>query len=320
MPKGKKYILDKGNLQFLQHRRTWGEKLIRISLFFGVSLMLTAAYSFVFDRLFGSPKEELLNQRVEGMKLRYSLLERKIDYSSEVLADLRATDNASYRSILDLPQIPASIEEGGSGGTFKFGDLTGYMNTDMMIAVRSKFEDLRTETNIQYNSLNELTVKVEEWKDMWEHLPYIRPVNVIMPLGDGIRFREHHPVLGTPRWHFGQDFRCPIGTEVYATGAGTVYATGNGNDGYGNKVTIEHGYGYTSLYGHLSNWVVKPGQKVKRGDLIGHSGNTGVSTGPHLHYQINLFGEHVNPLSYFADNLTEEEYYQMLDYLTSPSH
>jgi len=254
------------------------------------------------------------------MKLRYSLLERKIDYSSEILADLRATDNASYRSILDLPQIPASIEEGGSGGTFKFGDLTGYMNTDMMIAVRSKFEDLRTETNIQYNSLNELTVKVEEWKDMWEHLPYIRPVNVIMPLGEGIRFREHHPVLGTPRWHFGQDFRCPIGTEVYATGAGTVYATGNGNDGYGNKVTIEHGYGYTSLYAHLSNWVVKPGQKVKRGDLIGHSGNTGVSTGPHLHYQINLFGEHVNPLSYFADNLTEEEYYQMLDYLTSPSH
>ena len=319
MPKGKKYILDTGNLQFLQHRRTWGEKLVRISLFFGVSLMLTAAYGFVFDRLFGSPKEELLNQRVEEMKLKYSLLERKIDYSSEVLADLRATDNASYRSILDLPQIPASIEEGGSGGTSKFGDLTGYINTDMMIAVRSKFEDLRTETNIQYNSLTELTVKVDEWKDMWEHLPYIRPVNVIMPLGEGIRFREHHPVLGTPRWHFGQDFRCPIGTEVYATGAGTVYATGNGNDGYGNKVTIEHGYGYTSLYAHLSDWAVKPGQTVKRGDLLGHSGNTGVSTGPHLHYQINLFGEHVNPLSYFADNLTEEEYFQMLDYLTSPS-
>lgn len=320
MPKGKKYILDTGNLQFLQHRRTWGEKLVRISLFFGVSLMLTAAYGFVFDRLFGSPKEELLNQRVEEMKLKYSLLERKIDYSSEVLADLRATDNASYRSILDLPLIPASIEEGGAGGTFKFGDLTGYINTELMIAVRSKFEDLRTETNIQYNSLNELTVKVDEWKDMWEHLPYIRPVNVIMPLGDGVKYREHHPVLGSPRWHFGQDFRCPIGTEVYATGAGTVYATGNGNDGYGNKVTIEHGYGYTSLYAHLSNWAVKPGQKVKRGDLIGHSGNTGVSTGPHLHYQINLFGEHVNPLSYFADNLTEEEYFQMLDYLTSPSN
>lgn len=320
MPKGKKYILDTGNLQFLQHRRTWGEKLIRVSLFFGVSLMLTAAYGFVFDRLFGSPKEELLNQQVDEMKLKYSLLERKIVYSSEVLADLRATDNASYRSILDLPQIPASIAEGGSGGTFKFGDLTGYINTELMIAVRSKFEDLRTETNIQYNSLNELTVKADEWKDMWEHLPYIRPVNVIMPLGDGVKYREHHPVLGSPRWHFGQDFRCPIGTEVYATGAGTVYSTGNGNDGYGNKVTIEHGYGYTSLYAHLSDWAVKPGQTVKRGDLLGHSGNTGVSTGPHLHYQINLFGEHVNPLSYFADNLTEEEYFQMLDYLTSPSN
>jgi murein DD-endopeptidase MepM/ murein hydrolase activator NlpD len=320
MPKGKKYILDKGNLQFLQHRRTWGEKLIRISLFFGVSLMLTAAYGFVFDRLFGSPKEELLNQRVEVMKLRYSLLERKIDYSSEVLADIRSTDNASYRSILDLPQIPATIEEGGSGGTFKFGDLTGYMNTDMMIAIRSKFEDLRTETNIQYNSLNELTVKVDEWKDMWAHLPYIRPVNVMMPAGDGFKFRERHPVLGTPRWHYGQDFRCPIGSKVYATGAGMVYQANNESDGYGNKVIIDHGYGYRSLYGHLNKFVVKPGQKVKRGDLIAYSGNTGLTSGPHLHYQIDLFGTHVNPLSYFADDLTEEEYFQMLDYLTSPSH
>lgn len=319
MPRGRKYILDKSNLQFLQHKRTLSEKLIRLVLFFGISILLTVTYGFIFDRMFGSPKQELLAQRVDEMKLKFNLLERKIDRSSEMLADLRSTDNASYRAILDLPQIPGSMEEGGSGGTFKFGDLTGYLNTDMMVAIRAKFEDLKTQANIQYNSLNELTVRADEWKEMWEHLPYIRPVNVIMPLGDGIKYREVHPVLGSPRWHFGQDFRCPIGTEVYATGAGTIYAAGNENDGYGKKVTIEHGYGYRSLYGHLSDWVVKPGQQVKRGDLIGHSGNTGVSSGPHLHYQLDLFGEHVNPLSYFADNLTEEEYFQMLDYLTSPA-
>lgn len=319
MPRRKKYILDNSSLQFLQHRRPLGERLIRFVFFLGVSVLATIGYSFIFNRLFGSPKQELLTQKVEEMKLKYTLLERKIDRSTDLIADLRITDNASYRAILDLPQIPESMAEGGSGGIFKFGDLTGYMNTDMMITLRSKFEDLKTQTNIQYNSLNELTNKASEWKDMWAHLPYIRPVNVTMPIGDGFKFREHHPVLGTPRWHFGQDFRCPIGTEVYATGAGMVFQANNEGDGFGNKVIIDHGYGYRSLYGHLSKFIVKPGQKVKRGDLIGYSGTTGVSSGPHLHYQIDLFGEHVNPLSYFADDLTEDEYFRMLDYLTSPS-
>jgi murein DD-endopeptidase MepM/ murein hydrolase activator NlpD len=318
MLKRKRYVFDTANLQFLHHRLRWSEKLLRFSFWFGLSVLSAVFYGFIFHHFFGSPKQDLLQQKVEEIKLNYSLLERKIDYSAAVLADMRSSDNSSYRAILDLPQIPETMDEGGSGGTFKYGDLTGYLNTEMMIAVRSKFEDLRTQTNIQYNSLNELTDKASEWKDMWAHMPYIRPVNVTMPLGEGIRFREVHPVLGSPQWHFGQDFRCPIGTEVHATGAGTVYYAGNDNDGFGIKVVIDHGYGYRTIYGHLSEYKVKKGQKVKRGDMIAVSGNTGTSTGPHLHYQIDLFGAHVNPLWYFTDNLTEEEYFRMLDYLTAP--
>jgi len=153
---------------------------------------------------------------------------------------------------------------------------------------------------------------------MLEHLPYIRPVNVTLRLGDGMKFREKHPVLGSPRWHFGQDFCCPIGTEVHATGAGVVAYAGNQRDGFGIKVVIDHGYGYRTIYGHLSEFNVRQGQKVSRGDFIGLSGNTGTSTGPHLHYQIDLFGEHVNPLWYFQDNLTEDEYFMMLEYLSKP--
>jgi len=318
MLKRKKYVFDRDNLQFLQHRRNWSQKFIRFSVFFGVSILLTLMYSFIFHRVVGSPKEEILGQRVDEIKLKYSLLEKKIDYTTSAITDLRSSDNSSYRAVLDLPLIPEDISEGGSGGTFKFGDLSGYLNTDMMISVRSKFEDLKTQTNIQYNSLSELTEKAGEWKEMWAHLPYIRPVDVTMKLGDGLKFREHHTVLGSPRWHFGQDFRCPIGTEVHATGAGVVYFAGNENDGFGNKVVIDHGYGYRTIYGHLSKCIVKRGDKVTRGDFIGLSGTTGTSTGPHLHYQIDLFGEHVNPLWYFADNLTEDEYFQMLDFLTKP--
>jgi murein DD-endopeptidase MepM/ murein hydrolase activator NlpD len=318
MLKRKKYVFDKSNLQFLQHRRKWSEKLLRFLAVFALSVLLTFLYSIIFHHFFGYVKQERLSQQVEAIKLNYDLLERRIDHYSGVVADLRSSDNSSYRAILDLPQIPENISEGGAGGISRLSDLTGYINTGMMTDVRSKFENLKTETNIQYNSFNELSEKAEEWKVMWEHLPYIRPVEIDMPLGDGFKFREHHPVLGSPRWHFGQDFRCPVGTEVFATGAGTVYFAGNDHSDFGNNVIIDHGYGYRTIYGHLSECMVEKGQKVRRGDLIGLSGNTGLSSGPHLHYQIDLVGSHVNPLWYFQDDLTEEEYFRMLDFLSRP--
>lgn len=318
MLRRKNYVFDTDNLQFMQHRRNWGEKLVRFSVWIALSVVATLFYSVIFHHLFGSPKEELLQQRVDELKLSYTLLEKQIDHSSRIVADLRSSDNASYRSVLDMPLIPSDISEGGAGGTNRVADLSGYMNSDMMMNVRSKFEDLRTQTNIQYNSLTELTGRAEEWKEMWAHLPYIRPVNVTMRLGDGMKFRERHPVLGSPRWHFGQDFRCPEGTEVRATGAGIVAFAGNQHDGFGIKVVIDHGYGYRTIYGHLSEYNVRRGQKVNRGDFIALSGNTGTSTGPHLHYQIDLFGEHVNPLWYFEDGMTEEEYFMMIDFLSGP--
>lgn len=318
MLKRKKYVFDAANLQYLQHRRKWKEKLLRFSVGFSISVLLTLLYSVVYHHYFGHPRLEKLSQEIEAIKLDYKLLERKIDSYAGIVADLRSDDNSSYRAVLDLNEIPHGISEGGAGGVFRFSDLSGYMNTEMMTAIRSKFENLKTETTIQYNSFTELVEQAADWKDMWEHLPYIRPVNVTMRLGDGVKFRERHPVLGSPRWHFGQDFCCPIGTEVHATGAGIVYYAGNENDGFGIKVVIDHGYGYRTIYGHLSECKVKRGQRVKRGDMIAISGNTGLSSGPHLHYQIDLFGSHVNPLWYFDNNLSEEEYFRMLDYLSRP--
>jgi murein DD-endopeptidase MepM/ murein hydrolase activator NlpD len=314
----KNYVFDHANLQFMQHRRKGSEKLLRFALWFSLSIAATLIYSLIFHRLFGSPKEDLLQQQVDELRLRYTLLERQIDRSSAAVAEMRSSDNTSYRAVLDMPLIPADISQGGAGGTNRTADMTGFTYSDLMIRVRSKFDNLKTQTNIQYNSFTEVTARADEWKDMWAHLPYIRPVNVTMKLGDGMKFREKHPVLGSPRWHFGQDFRCPIGTEVHATGAGIVAYSGNQHDGFGIKVVIDHGYGYQTIYGHLSEFNVRRGQKVSRGDFIGLSGNTGTSTGPHLHYQIDLFGAHVNPLWYFQDNLTEEEYYMMLDYLSKP--
>jgi murein DD-endopeptidase MepM/ murein hydrolase activator NlpD len=134
-----------------------------------------------------------------------------------------------------------------------------------------------------------------------------------------VKFREVHPVLGTPQWHHGQDFSAPYGTEVFATGAGKVIETGLQKTGFGNFVKIDHGYGFQTIYGHLSQINVTEGMDVKRGDLIGLSGSSGTSSGPHLHYQIDLYGHYKNPLFYFNDDLTEEEYLEMIQTLSSKS-
>jgi murein DD-endopeptidase MepM/ murein hydrolase activator NlpD len=147
----------------------------------------------------------------------------------------------------------------------------------------------------------------------------ICPVDVAIPRGDGLTLRMVHPVLGITRWHFGQDFSCPYGTEVYATGNGKVITAGYSSDGFGNYVLIDHGYGFQSIYGHLSKIDVSEGMNVKRGDLVGLSGNSGTTTGPHLHYQVDLFGTPQNPLYFFSDDLSHDEYLKMITELSSRS-
>lgn len=311
MPK-RKYVLDSSTLQFLQHRPAWTDRLLKASAGLGISILLSVVYIFIFTHLFGSPKVTVLNNQLEEVKFKYAMLERKMNNTQDVLADLRSTDNSSFRPVLDLNQIPETMAEGGSGGTDKYSFLTGFDNSDIMIAANAQLEDIKTQTNIQYNSFDELKDKATNWKEMWENLPYFRPVDVVYRMGDGFHFREKHPVLGTARWHFGQDFPCPPGTKVYATGGGKIIFAASEGDGYGKKIMIDHGYGYHTLYGHLSGYNVKQGQVVKRGDLIGFSGTTGISSGPHLHYQIDLYGEHVNPLAYISNDLTEEDYFKII--------
>jgi murein DD-endopeptidase MepM/ murein hydrolase activator NlpD len=215
-----------------------------------------------------------------------------------------------------MDTIPVSVRKLGSGGVNKFEELKGFDNSDLMISYKKKVEDIKNSTTIQYQSFNAIEERKNEWKREMEYLPMISPVDVIYRLGDGVKFREVHPVYGTPQWHHGQDFSTPYGTEVFATGSGKVIEAG-WNGGYGNCIVIDHGYGYRSTYGHLSNIKVTVGLNVKRGDLIGLTGSTGTSSGPHLHYQIDLYGQYKNPLYFFNNDLTENEYFEMIQTLTA---
>ena len=314
----RQYFLDLSDLQFKQVRLPWKSKLIRFIIWSIACIGITIIYTAIFNSRFGSSRERMLSQEIENLKLKYSIMGMQTDNSLNILNDLRLSDDNRYRPVLGMDSIPSSVRNMGFGGVIRYEEFDGFDNSALMISMRKKVDEIKNRATIQYESFKTIEEQKNEWKREMEYLPMISPVNVIFRLGDGMKYREIHPVLGTPQWHHGQDFSTPYGTEVFATGSGKVIEAG-WNGGLGNCIVIDHGYGYRSAYGHLSNMKVTVGQNVKRGDLIGHTGSTGTSTGPHLHYQIDLYGQHKNPLNFFNDDLTEDEYFDMIQTLTSQS-
>jgi hypothetical protein len=314
----RKYFFDLSDLQFKQVRLHWKSKLIRYILWASAAIVFTLFYTIIFNSSFGSSKERALSQEIDNIKLKYSIMGMQIDNSLKVLDGLEQSDGKRYRPVLEMESVPGSVRNMGFGGVDRYDELDGYENSNLMVSFRKKVDEIKNRATVQYESFKAIEDQMKEWKREMEYLPMISPVNVIYRLGDGMKFREKHPVLGTPQWHHGQDFSTPYGTEVYATGSGKVIKSG-WDGGFGNCIVIDHGYGYQSTYGHLSNMKVSNGINVKRGDLIGLTGSTGTSSGPHLHYQIDLYGQHKNPLYFFNDDLTEDEYFDMIQTLTSQS-
>jgi murein DD-endopeptidase MepM/ murein hydrolase activator NlpD len=283
------------------------------------SIIVATLYGTIFENMFGSPKERLLSQQVENLKLQYSLIGRELDNSVESLKSFRLSDDKRYRPILDMDSVPESYRKAGFGGVDRYRDLAGYANSGILIAYRLKIDEIKSMATIQKESFVSIAEMSAEWKREMDHFPGISPVSVKFSLGDGYKFRAIHPVLGTPRMHNGQDFEVPYGTEVYATGDGSVIESGWNSGGFGNCIVIDHGYGFQTVYGHLSDIKVVKGMNVKRGDLIGISGSTGLSSGPHLHYQVEQFGEHKNPINFFNNDVNVGEYTEMIQAFESKS-
>jgi murein DD-endopeptidase MepM/ murein hydrolase activator NlpD len=288
-------------------------------LWFAGSVIVASLYGTFFENVFGSPKEQLLTQQVENLKLQFTLIGRELDNSMSSLNSLRLSDDKRYRPILDMDSVPESYRKAGVGGIDRYSDLTGYQNSDLLIAYKSKIDAIKSMSSIQSESFKTISERSVEWKREIDHFPGISPVSVKFRLGDGLKWRTVHPVLGTSRMHNGQDFDVPYGTDVYATGDGTVIESGWNSGGFGNYIVIDHGYGFQTVYGHLSSIKVTKGLNVKRGDLIGVSGNTGLSSGPHLHYQIEQFGTHKNPINFFNNDVNSEEYDEMIQAFESKS-
>jgi murein DD-endopeptidase MepM/ murein hydrolase activator NlpD len=316
----RKYILDLNDLQFKQIRHPLRKKFLHSIIWFSGSVALTVLYAGFIQNYFGSPKEHLLNQQIENIKLKYALAEKELDLSMKNIKSLEKSDEMRYRPVLMMESIPGIIRNPGFGGVERFADLNGYMYSYLMKSTLGRIEEMKNMLNVQNESFATIKDKSEEWKFEKNHMPVISPVDPSFPLGDRYGFREKHPVLGYGRMHYGQDFEVPYGTKVYATGDGKVIEAGNSGSGFGNLVVIDHGYGLVTIYAHLSKINVPKDLNVKRGDMIGLSGSSGtLSTGPHLHYQINKSGTPVNAINFFNNDITKQEFDEMIQAFGSDS-
>ena len=278
------------------------------SAFFGL-IMVFAAFNF-----FDSPKEKMLKRELDKLKLQYELMDKSLNQISAVLENIKDRDDNIYRVIFEAEPIPNSIRKAGIGGVNRYKDLEGYDNTEILISTVKKIDQISKQLYIQSKSFDEVIEMAQRKSDMMASIPAIQPVknNELKRIASGYG-RRIDPYYKKLKFHYGVDFSAPKGTPIYATGDGVVAKTKRSKRGFGNHVVIDHGYGYESLYAHMTKYTVRNGQKVRRGDIIGYVGSSGKSTAPHLHYEVHKDGKKINPAYYFHNDLSPEEFDRMLE-------
>jgi murein DD-endopeptidase MepM/ murein hydrolase activator NlpD len=253
------------------------------------------------------------------MKLHYQMLNDQLDKVTKILADLQDRDDNIYRVIFESEPIPSAIREAGLGGVDRYEKLKGYTNSELIIETQKKMDKILGQLYVQSKSFDEVFDMAKNKERMLVSIPAIQPVNNMDLRRIGSYFGTRmDPFYKVRKFHEGIDFSAPVGTEVYATGNGTVVEAGR-NSGYGNEIIIDHGYNYQTAYAHLSRMFVKPGQKILRGQIIGYVGNTGKSTSPHLHYEVRKNGVAVNPIYFFFNDITPDQFQLMLELSAQPS-
>lgn len=267
-----------------------------------------ALMQYVLD----SPKEMELKKDLRLTKAQFNLLNKRLDNVTTVLKDIQQRDDNMYRAIFHADPIPSAIRNSVSGGVGKYDFLLEMSNPELIMQASKKVDLLSKQLYVQSKSFDEILGLAKMQKDRLLHIPSIQPVanKDLSRVASGYGTRID-PIYGNLRMHNGMDFTAKTGTDVYATGDGVV-TWADWRQGFGNCVIIDHGYGFETLYAHLDEYVAKNGQNVKRGELIAKVGNTGKSTGPHLHYEVHVKGRPDNPAKYYFMDLTPEEYDRML--------
>lgn len=309
-----KYYYDQRSLSYKKIERSGWERFRNTAIFFSAAALFAFIGIVLADNFIVSPKEKQLTREKENLELHYDLLQKRMDNLAIVLEDMQQRDDNIYRVIFEADPIPNSIRRAGFGGVNRYRDIEGFDKAELVKETTKRLDVITKQAYIQSKSFDDVIVMAKNKSNMLASIPAIQPISnkdlTRIASGFGMRF---HPIHKIKKLHTGMDFTAPTGTPIYATGNGVI-----SNDprrrssGYGSYVVIDHEYGYKTLYAHMSKINARKGQKVKRGEVIGFVGNTGTSTAPHLHYEVIKNGKKINPVNFFHNDLTPEEYDQMI--------
>lgn len=310
MSKKVKYYYDTENLAY--HKiKPQKRKKIGYALLFLIASALFGFLCFVVlmnTPYFETPKDKIQAREIDNMKIRYSILNKKIENIEQVAADLEERDNNLYRVYFNSAPI-SNEKRRGIIDIARYKELEGYNNSDLVINTSKKVDGISKALAFQSKSLDEI-LKLAKAKDkLLSAVPAIQPVKNedLKQMASGFGYRTD-PFTKARKMHEGMDFTAKTGTPIYATGDGVVAKADNSLSGYGNHIEISHGFGYLTLYAHLSKYNVRQGQRVKRGDIIGYVGSTGRSQAPHLHYEVHKDGKVMNPINFYYGNISAAEY------------
>lgn len=271
---------------------------------------------YLYSNFFESPKELILKNEVKELEFYYQKLSKDVVTLSSILDNIEHRDDNIYRVVLGAEPIEKSVRHAGVGGVDRYADIKEkeLAHGDLVVALNEKVDLLRRKLYIESKSQDEVVSMAEKKEKLYAAIPAIQPISnkQLLALSSGFGWRTH-PIYKVKKMHPGIDFAASIGTPIYATADGTIAEVSVKFSGYGKMVEIEHGFGYRTRYAHMHDFAVRRGQTVKRGDLIGYVGNTGLSTAPHLHYEVFINGGQVDPVHYFYNDLTPAEYEKVLE-------
>jgi murein DD-endopeptidase MepM/ murein hydrolase activator NlpD len=304
-----KYYYNTNTLRYEKLETPLRVKLLRIFSFIAAAFVTAAIISFIAFRFVGSPNEKLMRIENERLEDKYSELNDQVKASQQQVAELVKRDNEVYRAIFEANPIPDSARARTLAQQQEIARVENMRDKDLLNSIIGSLNNLSHYISAQKNSYHEIDDLLKNKEKLLAATPAIQPVSNkdLNRVASGFGYRID-PIYKTVKLHAGLDFAAPQGTPIYATADGTVTTAGNTNNGYGNHVVINHGYGYETLYGHMVRVKARSGERVKRGEVIGWVGSTGKSTGPHCHYEVHKNGQKIDPIYFFYNDLSPEQY------------
>ena len=304
-----KYYYKTNTLRYEKLETPLRVKLLRIFGFIAAALVTAALISYVAFQFVGSPKERILERQHSNLRDKYEELVKDFGTVQQQMKELEKRDNDVYRAIFEANPIPDSARAKMMEQQLEVEKVERMSDNELMRSITSALTSLQQRITVQQQSYEDIKKLIQNKEQLLSHTPAIQPVSNkdLSRIASGFGYRID-PIYKTPKLHAGLDFAAPQGTPIYATADGTVTTAGNTGNGYGNHVVINHGYGYETLYGHMVRVKAHAGQQVKRGEVIGWVGSTGKSTGPHCHYEVHKYGDKIDPIYFFYNDLSPDQF------------